>query len=217
MSSKTTNNYVNWEMQGVELVNCNCAWGCPCQFNGPPTYGDCRALGFVQIEKGHFGDVPLDGLRWGFLGGWPGAVHLGNGKFQTIIDERANAKQREAIEAVSHGRETEPGSLIWQVFATTITEFFPTLYKPIELEIDYPARSGRVKVPGVIEGSAESIRNPVTGAPHPVSVIMPTGFEFTDSEVLSGKSKATGPIELNLDGSHAHLARIHWSTRGVIR
>jgi hypothetical protein len=46
---------------------------------------------------------------------------------------------------------------------------------------------------------------------------MPTGFEFTDSEVLSGKSKAGGPIELNLDGSHAHLAHIHWGTHGVVR
>jgi len=209
--------YVNWEMQGVEYSNCNCAWGCPCQFNGLPTTGNCRAVCFVQIEKGRFGDVPLDGLRWGIMAAWPGAIHFGNGKFQTVIDERANPAQRKAIEAVSHGRETDHGSLIWQVFSTTITEYLPTLYKPIDLTIDYSARTARVKVPGVVEGSAESIRNPVTGAPHPVRVTMPTGFEFTDSEVLSGKSKAGGPIELNLNGSHAHLARIHWSTRGVVR
>jgi len=211
------NNYVEWVMQGFEFVNCNCSWGCPCQFNGLPTYGNCRAFCFVQIDKGRFGDVPLDGLRWGILAAWPEAIHLGNGKFQTIVDERANPKQREAIEAVSHGRETEPGTLIWQVFSTTITEFLPTLYKSIELGIDYSARTARVKVSGVVEGIAESIRNPVTSALHPVRIIMPTGFEFTDSEVLSGKSKATGPIELDLDGSHAHLARVHWSTHGVVR
>lgn len=50
---------VDWSMQGVEFVNCNCAWGCPCQFQGLPTYGDCRAYGFTQIEKGHFGDPPF--------------------------------------------------------------------------------------------------------------------------------------------------------------
>lgn len=38
-----------------------------------------------------------------------------------------------------------------------------------------------------------------------------------ESEVVSGKTKASGPIELDLDGSHAHLARIHWSTHGVVR
>lgn len=210
-------NYVEWTMQGLEFVNCNCAWGCPCQFNGPPTQGHCRAFGFGQIDKGHFGDVPLDGLRWGILAAWPGAIHLGNGKLQTIIDERASLPQRKAIETITHGGETEPGTLIWQVFSTTIAEFLPTLYKPIELTIDYAARTARVKVPGVVEGSAESIRNPVTGALHPVRVSMPTGFEFTESEVLSGKGKATGPIELELDGSHAHIARIHWSTHGVVR
>lgn len=209
--------YVEWSMEGVEFANCNCSWGCPCQFNGMPTQGNCRAFVFMQIHKGHFGDVPLDGLRWGILGAWPGAIHQGNGKFQTIIDECANAKQRQGIETVSHGGETDPGSLIWQVFSTTVTEFLPTLYKPIDLKIDYSARTASVKVPGVVEGKADSIRNPVTGAAHQVRVTMPTGFEFTESEVVSGKSKATGPIALDLDGSHAHLARIHWSTHGVVR
>jgi len=204
-------------MEGFEFVNCNCAWGCPCQFNGLPTEGHCRAFGFGQIDRGHFGDVPLDGLRWGILAAWPNAIHLGNGKLQTIVEERADARQRKAIEAITHGGETDPGSLIWQVFSTTVTEFLPTLYKPVELTIDYAARTAQVKVPGVVEGSAESIRNPVTGAPHPVRVIMPTGFEFTESEVLSGNGRATGPIELNFDGSHAHIARIHWNTHGVVR
>jgi hypothetical protein len=209
--------YIEWSMEGMEFANCNCSWGCPCQFNGTPTQGDCRAFAFMQVDKGRFGDVPLDGLRWGIWAAWPAAIHLGNGKFQTIIDEQANPKQRQAIEAVSHGGETDPGSLIWQVFSTTVTEFLPTLYKPIELEINYSARTARVKVPGLLDGKAESIRNPVTGAAHQVRVTMPTGFEFTESEVVSGKSRATGPIELNLDGSHAHLARFHWSTHGVVR
>jgi hypothetical protein len=209
--------YVQWEIQGLEFINCNCAPGCPCQFNGLPTHGDCRTFAFGQIDRGHFGDVPLDGLRWGVLAAWPSAIHLGNGKFQTIVDERANSRQRHAIETITHGGETEPGSLIWQVFSATITEYLPTLYKPIELAIDYTARTARVKVPGVVEGSADSIRNPVTRAPHPVRVVMATGFEFTESEFLNGNSKATGPIELNLADSHAHIARIHWSTGGVVR
>ena len=209
--------YTEWSMEGVELGNCNCSWGCPCQFNGAPTNGNCRALCFVQVDKGHFGDIRLDGLRWGILGAWPAAIHLGNGTFMTVIDERADSKQRKAIEAISHGHETEPGSLIWQVFSTTVTKFLPTLYKPIDLKIDYAARTARVKVDGLLEAQAESIRNPVTGAPHQVKVTMPTGFEFNESEVVSGKAKATGPIELHFDGSHAHLARIHWSTRGVVR
>ena len=110
------------------------------------------------------------------LGAWPAAVHLGNGRLQTINDERANPEQRRAIETISHGGETEPGSLIWQVFSTTITEFLSTLYKPIDLAIDCPTRTARVTVPGVVESVGESIRNPVTGKPHQIRPILAHGI-----------------------------------------
>ena len=207
----------DWVMQGVEFANCNCIWGCPCQFNGAPTHGNCRAYTFVHIDKGRFNDVPLDGLRWGILAAWPGPIHLGNGTFQSVVDERADKRQRDALEAVSHGRETEPGKLIWQVFSTTVTRLLPTVFKPIELKVDMKARTAKVSVPGVLEGSAESIRNPMTKAEHQIRVTLPTGFEFTESEFVSGSAMAPGQIELDFDGTHAHLARIHWSTHGVVR
>jgi len=206
-----------WSMEGVEFANCNCIWGCPCQFNGAPTHGNCRAYTFVQIEKGRFNDVPLDGLRWGILAAWPGPIHLGNGTFQSVVDSRANASQRDALEAVSQCRETEPGTLIWQVFSTTVTRLLPTVFKPIELTVDLKARRAKVSVPGVLDGSAESIKNPMTKADHQIRVTLPTGFEFTESEFVSGSGKAPGPIELDFQGTHAHLARIHWSTHGVVR
>lgn len=211
-------NLVEWSMKGMEFVNCNCAWGCPCQFHALPTYGNCNAYCFVQIEKGRFGDVPLDGLRWGILASWPGAIHQGNGTFQAIVDERANAKQRAALEAVAHGKETEPGTLIWQVFSTTVTKLLPTLYKPIDLVINLATRKAQVSVPGVVTGNAESIRNDVTGAELPIRITLPAGFEFNEAEIVNGKGQTiNGAIDLKYDGTHAHLAEIHWSTHGVVR
>jgi hypothetical protein len=207
---------IEWTMEGVEFTGCNCNWGCPCQFNGLPSHGNCRAFCFVQIDKGRFGDVVLDGLRWGILAAWPEAIHLGNGSFQTIVDERANARQRAALEAVSQGRETEPGTLIWQVFSATVTKVLPTLVKPIDLGVDLEQRTAQLRVPGIIDGRAEPIKNPITGAPHFVRVTLPKGFEFTNAEFASGIAQATGAIPLDLQGTHAHLARIHWGTRGVV-
>jgi hypothetical protein len=204
-------------MQGVEFANCNCAYGCPCQFNALPTHGDCRAYTFIQIEKGHFGDIILDGLRWGIMAAWPGPIHLGNGTFQSVIDDRADKTQRNAIEAVSHGKETEPGTLIWQVFSTTVTKLLPTLFKPIELSIKPSERRASLRVRGLLEAEGEPIRNPKTGAEHRADLTLPSGFEFTEAEFISGKSRTEGPIELNFDGTHAHLANIHWSTHGVVR
>jgi len=209
--------YVDWSMQGVEFANCSCDWGCSCQFNGPPSSGHCHAYCFVQIEKGHFGDVSLDGLRWGIRGAWPAAIHLGNGTYQSIIDERASPEQRAALEAISQGRETEPGKLIWQVFSTMVTKFLPTIFKPIELTINMKDRTATVRVPDLVEGKGESIRNPVTGADHPIRVTLLSGFEFTDAEFINGSSTSRGDLEMAFDNTHAHLAHIHWSTHGVVR
>jgi hypothetical protein len=183
-------------MQGIQISNCNCAVGCPCQFNALPTHGDCRAFMFFQIDRGHFGPVKLDGLRWGGLFMWPGPIHMGGGTAMAVIDERANAEQRAGIEAVAHGKETESGSLITQVFSTMITTGLPTQFKPIELAIDERAGTARLRVPGLIEASAEPIKNPVTGQPHRARVSLPSGFEYREAEYVSGTGKSTGQIAL---------------------
>jgi hypothetical protein len=72
-------------------------------------------------------------------------------------------------------------------------------------------------VPGLVEGRGEAIRNPVTGAEHRALINLPAGFEYSQAEMASGTSRASGPIALDLQGTHAHLARFHWSTHGVVR
>jgi hypothetical protein len=68
-----------WRVKATELANCNCAYGCPCQFNALPTHGFCEAAVAWQVEEGHFGDVRLDGLRMALTAHWPGPIHQGNG------------------------------------------------------------------------------------------------------------------------------------------
>ena len=121
-----------WTMQGTEVVNCSCECGCPCQFSRLPTHRYCKAVIFVQIDNGRFGDVPLNGLRWGIVAAWPGAIHQGNGTLQAIVDERADTNQRAAIEAIAHGKDTEPGKVVWAVYASMVTKFLPTVARPIE-------------------------------------------------------------------------------------
>jgi len=209
--------FVDWYMQGVEYVNCNCEWGCPCQFNALPSHGHCRALTFVQVERGRYGEVPLDGLRWGILAAWPGPIHFGGGKLQAIVDERGDAAQRHALVAVAHGRDTEPGSLIWQIFSTTITSFLPTLARPIQLDIDIDGRTASLFIPGVVQGSVAPIRNAKTGVAQRARVSLPAGFEYTEAEFASGRAIADGAVPLEFTDTHAHLAQVHWTTHGVVR
>ena len=92
---------VDWYIEGAEFSNCNCDYACPCQFESlRPTYGDCRGFATVRIDKGHFGDVALDGLGASLLYAWPGPIYEGNGEVQAVIDERADDKQRDALATV---------------------------------------------------------------------------------------------------------------------
>jgi hypothetical protein len=133
-----------------------------------------------------------------------------------VIDERANPEQRAALEAIAQGRETEPGALITQVFSTTLTNGHPTQFKKIDLAIDERAGTGRVHVPGLIDATAEPIKNPVTGQPHRARVVLPSGFEYREAEYVTGTAKSTGAIALDFTNTHAHIAKVNWSTHGVV-
>src|SRR5438067_11570316 len=88
---------IDWEIKGKEFANCNCSYGCPCQFNALPTHGFCAAAAGFQIDTGYFADVKLDNLRAAGVYKWPGAVHQGNGTMQLIVDKRADVRQRDAL------------------------------------------------------------------------------------------------------------------------
>ena len=207
---------IEWRIKGREFGNCNCSYGCPCQFNAPPTHGNCHAAVGYQIDEGHFGGVRLDGLRAAALYTWPGAVHEGDGTMQLVVDERADAGQRDALLKVMTGQETVEMGTMWWVFAAMCPTKLEPLFKPIDFEVDVDARRARLVIPGVVEGRGEPIRNPVTGAEHRARINLPHGFEYRVAEIGSGTTKVTGGIELDLASSYGQFANIHLSHAGVV-
>jgi hypothetical protein len=208
---------IQWMIRGPEIASCNCAYGCPCQFNALPTNGDCRAAVAMQIEKGHFGDVKLDGLRWAAVAAWPGPIHEGHGEILPIVDNRATPAQREALLAIMSGQHTQPGATFFQVFVSMCDTVHEPMFKPIEFEVDVAGAKGRFRVEGVVESKVEPIRNPVTGAEHRPKLSLPSGFEFVEAQFASGTVKATAPIAIETVGRHAHLANLHLTGDGLVR
>jgi hypothetical protein len=208
---------IKWTIKGREFANCNCAYGCPCQFNALPTDGKCEAAVGFQFTDGHFGDVDLSGLRAASLYKFPGPVHEGNGTMQIIVDESASEAQRDALLKIMQGHETEPMATMWAVYTAMCSPILDPLFKPIELEIDVENRTGRITVPGVFETNGEPIRNPVTGDVHRVRIDLPHGFEYEIAEVGSATTKATGEINLDLQNSYGQFAELHLSNGGVVR
>lgn len=207
---------VDWSIRGPTLNNCNCNFGCPCQFNALPTHGNCEAITVGRIDEGHFGDVKLDGLCWVNVYKWPGAVHEGNGRHLSIIDERADEKQRHALGEILYGRESEDGANVFQVFGSTMIEMLDPVFAPIEFECDIAARTAKASVPGLIESNAQPIRNAVTGEEARVGITQPEGFEFHEAEVGSGTSRSTAAVSVELKDSHCHFTMYHMTHAGVV-
>ena len=201
----------SWRIAGEEVGGCNCAWGCPCQFNALPTHGRCEGFGVCEIREGHFGATQLDGVRFAAVYSWPGPIHEGNGTRQLIVDERASAEQRAAIEALETG---EHGGAVFEIFAGVSPHRLPTLVAPIELDVDREARVGTVRIPGVIEHVIEPIRNPVTGDEHRARIVLPGGFEFSEAEMANSVSlrvTLSTPLRFSYEHTYAQLNSFDWT------
>src|SRR5205809_5375077 len=105
---------------------------------------------------------------------------------------------------------------IWWVIGAMCPNKLEPLSRPIEIEIDVEARRGHFRVPGIVETVGEPIRNPVTGDEHRARIDLPHGFEYRIAEMGSGRTKATGKIELDLKDTYAQFAEIHLSDKGVV-
>ena len=208
---------VQWTIRGVEYANCNCDYGCPCQFSSPTTHGNCEGLITGHIDEGHYGDTRLDGLDWVMMFWWPGEIAEGNGKVQMVIDERADDDQREGLGRILHGEDTEPGATHFFVYNSMASEVLDTLYAPIDLDIDVEERTTRLKVEGIVESSGSPIINPHSGLPVSARINLPNGFEYTVAEMGSGSSKLTAGIQLELTDSYGQFNVLHMNQDGVIR
>ena len=209
-------NRVDWYVEGIEFGSCNCVYACPCQFEALPTYGNCRGFEVLRIERGHFGDVRLDGLKIALLYAWPGPIFEGKGEMQVIIDDRADARQREALTKIVHGEETDEGATHWWVYRSMSDTVHETLVKRIDFEVDVDGRRSRVSIPGVLESVGRPITSPATGAEHRVRIDIPNGIEFEQAEIGSATSLATAAIRLNLADTYGQFNRLRHSGRGVV-
>ncbi|MCH8227849.1 MAG: DUF1326 domain-containing protein [Proteobacteria bacterium] len=190
-----------WMIRGVEYTNCNCAYGCPCQFNSPTTHGKCEAAVGGQIEEGYFNDTRLDGLKWAMLLKWPGEIAEGNGTQQAFIDERADDAQREALRKILYGESTAPGATHFFVFNSTMSDVRDPQFVSIDLSVDVDARQAKLKIAGIVDSTGTPMINPFSGEPSRARINLPDGFEYTIAEVGSGKTKSqVAGLELDLDG-----------------
>jgi len=199
-----------WRIAGEEVVSCNCAWGCPCQFSALPTHGRCEAVAAWEIHEGYFGDTRLDGIRFARIYSWPGAVHEGNGTRLNVIDEKATDDQRTALLALESGTH---GGLYFEIYAAVCPNVLEPIFAPIAIEVDRERRRGRVVIPEVLESYIEPIRNPATGEEHRARIVLPDGFEYREAENANTVSFVVKPppLAMRYANTYAQLNVFNWS------
>jgi hypothetical protein len=161
--------------------------------------------------------VPLDGLGAALLYSWPGPIYEGNGECQAVIDERADARQRNALATVLYGGETDEGATHWWVYTTMSSTVHPPLFERIEFAADIGRRRARIVIPGLLESTARPIRSPATGDEHRVRINLPNGIEFDLAEVGSGTTKTMASVALDLEDTYCHFTALRQSGKGVVR
>lgn len=173
---------IKWSIEADYLQACNCDYGCPCEFQAPPTMGFCEGMGAWRINRGRYADVKLDGLGFAFAAHWPGALHEGNGTVQLYFDERAKPIQREALLQIASGAA---GGMPFELIVTTFSKVLEPKF--VRFKFDLKGRNSSVTVGSDVTAKLEPIKNPVTGDPESCGVHHGTGFIFKTAEVVSAK------------------------------
>jgi len=182
---------IKWKLKIEHLMACNCNYGCPCSFEAPPTYGTCEAALAYRVAKGNYGDVSLDGLGWVLAAAWPGPLHEGNGRGVVYLDSRAKGANREALEAIATGKAGGPIG----IFMSTVTNGLSV--QSARLEFTYDGKLSQFSATDAVQVEFEAIRNPVTGADHVASVLLPTGLLTKREDYFSAKTFNVKAGELN--------------------
>jgi hypothetical protein len=162
----------------------------------------------MVVERGHFGDVSLDGTKWALTYHWPGPLHEGNGTAQPILDAGISDEQREALGAILSGAH---GGTFYGILAEIITTFHAPVVADIDIGIDVDARRAHCRVANVLDTATEPIG--VIGVeepqPYQIQVRIPNGFEYDLAEIAQAAVlKGTGDIEFDWTGSHSSLAQV---------
>jgi hypothetical protein len=121
---------MKWEIAGRLAGACNCATPCPCWFNENPTRGSCDAIGVGLVDEGHYGDISLEGCRFGVAYRTVTRVWDGGLQAAVYLDERTPGPQTAALERILTGKA---GGLLELLF-TLVADFKGIRRVPIDLD-----------------------------------------------------------------------------------
>src|SRR6266571_2615175 len=120
--NKTREALMAWQLSGQLIEACSCKSACPCAL-GPaePDQGWCSGALTFAIDKGQSDGVDLSGRAVVWAIDLPKDFATGNGTVCIIIDDGADVRQRQELEAIFSGKKGGPGAVLGFFFNDTAT------------------------------------------------------------------------------------------------
>ena len=202
-----------WQVEGQYYENCSCDYVCPCvpgQMMSKPSKGWCTfAMGF-RIERGRFGDVPLDGLGFVVVAHTPEEMAKGNWSVGLVVDERATPEQREAITGIASGSAGGPMAAVGGL----VSKFLGVETAPIEFKRDGVSWSVNAKDKVRIEGQGAFGLDPAARGPLQLSNTgHPAADTFSLARAANSRVAALGVSWSDASGrNNAQYAPYSWSS-----
>ncbi len=199
---------IKWTMEADYFQACNCDYGCPCEFEAPPTQGYCEGMGAWRINKGRYGNISLNGFALAFAARWPKAIHQGNGVAALFFDEKANAEQRDALFKIASG---QAGGMPFEIIVTTFSKVLEPKYVPFKFNIK--GKNSSVRIGNAAAMTFEPIKNPVNGQEEGICVDHETGFIFKKAQCVSAKEcrASVGELNFSYPGKNGFVTKIKYS------
>jgi hypothetical protein len=187
----------SWALSGSYLEACNCDAICPCRRvggrqGGRSTYGICMGALSWSVGRGHAGDVDLAERRIVLVCRYDDDEPGSPWDFILFLDEAADERQREALEAIFLGRA---GGTPLKQFPWAFKPSRPVEVRAAAIEIDHTPRRGWFRV-----GHDVEVR--VTGTvddQEQVTCVIP-GHHQHGTEVVADLTSRAAPLDYDLLG-----------------
>jgi hypothetical protein len=189
--------------------NCNCQLACPAHFSFDQlcTHERCRGYWGIHVEDGRFDEVPLGGVDAVVLYDTP--QHMMSGGWTTAIylDERADPRQRRALESILSGDAGGP----WKVLARFVANRLETRFVPIAFED--AGRRKRMSIEGVLETSIEAVRGKDKSQEAVLSNVFNQIHAPLQVLALGSTRCADRGLSIETKATHALYSSFHWEVR----
>ena len=116
-----------------------------------PTYTRCLSWWGIHCEKGHYGDIILDGLTTALILETPGPLGEGGWTLGVYLDEKGSPEAQAALESIFLGKSG--GSIGW--FSIMIENYLGSKVVPITFETREDGWS--LSIPKIIDGNVSPV------------------------------------------------------------